>query len=348
MFKNIFNLLFNPTKKIILNKSAKLHHEDFYFLSMVKDKNQTRLWVIHHTSDDLNFGKVLASDNPVMSPHKFTNREHHLYSLKFHQNRPIKIINFKIENQIYFVSKKFSFKSHKFDSLQNIIGFEDKDLIPTRFFQYDTNHVIIREYLLGKDALLPKIKNPSSIKLSIKMDGHHYTYPVEQVITLTFQKDFEKELVLQTRDDESCRCFFHPLSLNNIHVEEEKNFDPTSPKLSHLTPDQIVELKQLRAESILNLCPKDKVLAMANYEMENNYSMEIFLSEDLDVKPAKKDHTASVTITQFRFDKDDKFGKHGLRNHASHLKPVSPDYASPMKAEIMTLHKYIPGDTYNF
>lgn len=350
MFKDFIHAIMNPVKIIVINKSAKLHQEDFHFISMVKDKEQTRLWVVHFTTDDLTFGKVLKSENPVFAPHKFTNREHHLYSIKFQQNRPIHILNFKIEDQTYNVSKKFAFKSHKFsfDEKNPIKDFHDKTLIPARFYEYNSSHVTIREYFLGRDVTLPKIIDPASISISIKMAAHNYTYPIEQPITLSFHRDFEEQVDLTAMNNQTCRCYFHPLTLNDIHAEEEKSFDPLSPNLSHLTADQIVEFRQLRRDSFLRLCPEDKVLAMVNYEIEDGYSMEVFLSESLDLKPEKIDHTAGVTVSFYKFADDHKYGRHGLRNHAMHLKAVSHDFDLPIDAEIMKLHRHIPGGTYDF
>lgn len=350
MFKELFNTLVHPLKEVILNKSAKLHHEDFHFLSMVKNKEQTRLWVVHFTPDDLNFGKVLPTENPVFTPHKFTNRERLLYSIKFQQNRPIKILSYVIEDQTYQVSKQFTLKTHRFtfDDKKPIKNFHYKALIPSRFFQYDANHVTIREYCLGKDVKLPKINDQTDITISIKMAAHNYTYPIEQPITLTFDTDFEKQVLLDTGDHQSCRCYFHPLSLNDIHTEEEKNFDPKSANLSHLTPGQITEFRQLRKTSFLNICPEDRVLAMVNYELENGYSMVVHLSENLDIRPEKKDQSDGVTVGFYRFEDGDKFGEHGLRNHAMHLTAVSRDFKSSIEAEIMMLHKHIPGGTYNY
>ncbi len=346
MLRDFLYQLINPVKEIKIDKSIQMDEYDVHFLSIIKEQNHTKLWILCHGPFENTAPHTLPGVNPIMNPEAFTKKETLQFQFGMRSRNHLAFSKITIQNQIYQFNS--SSGNHvmqlDFDAGSKIQFFTERNLIPDRFFDYEPSQLYFMQCTLAQDGKVPSIDPNKEMTISVETSQGYETYWIEQDVELSFDPSFEQQLTLTYGENGVCNGYVYPLSLYDIHSEMPKKY--TADQLKHLSDDDLVELKREMKTHSLEICPEGMSLLMMNYELEEGYSLSVYSKQTLDMKQEKK--TGNTTSALFvSVSPEDKIGKHGLLRRMSILHPVAMDYRDNTDVQILELTKTILGKLYS-
>lgn len=192
--------------------------------------------------------------------------------------------------------------------------------------------------LIGEYTKIPEID--INLPFHFTMRNETTSYFLEKPITLTVNGEYPEKLWFKNKDTGE----EHWAQINRVYLYDmwsgmEKTFSDLK-LLNHMTKEQIDDAKIDFEKKFLEICPKDMLYPIVEYECDESITLQFYTKEFLNSKPISRNYSMG-----FGMRSDNSTGKLGLKLKTSIIQEPMPENTETIDAELFQYNKTItPSD----
>lgn len=337
--KHLKKMMLIPNEEYIINKMVNIQGQDTLILSFTVEKDKNCLWTVSEREDfirdDLN--------EEEGHRHEFkTNREKLIKGIEMSRmDRNVFIKEMVIQDQIIkFTSSSSSHVSNNNpEGMMKLQHFVERGLISEEWDMVRLENMVITNYrqMEGEDA--PVIDVNRELNISLECDRRFKQILVNHPFKTEFgKKDLGKKIEYYDEELKMHKYFY----INEIY-----SFDPYEDIIEKMDKIEDLEMRKNMLdnfmESLEEVCPKDKNLAVIRYETPDNIQLSFNMKEYLDAKPIISSSASSMGWSY----NDKEIGVNGYKVRECILQPIDKDFEGEIELELTSRFLQIPGEKIN-
>ncbi|WP_172193676.1 hypothetical protein [Saccharibacillus qingshengii] len=344
--KELKDTMLIPDREVLLNRLVKINNNDVLLISLTSEQQTHKLWTLRklpERSPDPD-----EEESIYESEETFSNRE-----IMQRHLREDTVLN----NQQEFTSRMIiQGQSMTFHSSESIYGMEQNPTFYMRlqhfiengmelagFDEVELERLCLTCYEQESSEPFPDLDLDRELDIALKFDRTFCAIPVHtDPIVLEFG-DSQNETKYSFYDPfhQKNRFFYvQAWTRYDIWEETQKTFD--NPASEGFTEEEWQQLKEQRMESNESVCSRDQVLALVEYESEDNLQLNFYAQDYLDAEPLLSSGTSR---TYLLFSSDHELGPHGLKSRVDSIGPVDQTFEGTIVVELMSYYVELPEKT---
>jgi len=327
--KDLKQNMFLPDKEIFINKIVRIREVDVHLISITLEKHRTVLWGMYQL--------------PCYSDEK-TNKEKRG---EYESNRDQIVNNINEKNnfpeinisEIIIQKQKITFSSHTSIRMSNwkderdkeFEYFMEKGIIKTHWDEVDFENIIIVKCKQKNSEEFPVIDLSKKLDIILKLRGDFNEVSINQSISMKFSEMGKGNKFYFYDSIDMKKHIFYIDKMYNYDVWEEVNNNLDYELMRVLPKDQIEQMKEEYITGLEKICPKGMVLAMLEYETEDDMQLNFYSKEYLDERPV---HKSSASMMFLKSDRE--LGSNGFKSRVCMIKPVEKDFDGIIDIELLS------------
>ncbi|MGL5694442.1 MAG: hypothetical protein ACRCXA_10210, partial [Peptostreptococcaceae bacterium] len=331
--------------EIIINKKLNIRGNEVFILSLTKDDEYNKLWVIQRNKQNENNNSEIENFLPLVNgeevefnyyEEEITNRENLINDIN-NSNNTYNILIKEIEIQ----GKKITFESSSSSSvecceLETMLMFNyfiKKGMVPSEWDELDIGDMTISTYLQSLEEDFPKINSNEKVGVNLVIEEEYKEVLIQHTFTIEVKK-YEKDTKIEyIQDGYDEKQFFY---LNE--VEKYDIWKELASKLELNSENIEEDIYSLECE-----CPKEMDLLAISYENKENEQLRFITKEYLN-SPVYSEGDSIGAFFLF----GNKIGQNGCDEKLEYVKAVEKDFNERLEIELFSKYVKVPSETIYF
>lgn len=336
--REIHSEAFLPDKEILLNRPFFARGEPALLAAVTSQEGTCSAWVLYHRPAPK---RLIEQGEYVHFP---TNRLERFYSAFgshlnwFHTQSAV------IQGHtLSFSSCQSNLLSHcSPEESARLQHFLEKGIDLTPFNQYPAETICITECHFENETFFSDFDPDRPLDISLTVGADNIEHCIGNIVhTLKPGEIINERFVFS----EGKGYYLNALVFHDIHAETEAEYTDEQIRQmeeSGLTQEQIAEMNEQYAAALFNLCPKDHVLLMLEYESEDDIQLTFYDKAFLDAPP---DPPVSGSMGMIAFSGSADLGPHGHRLQYCMIRPVPKAFDEAVEIELFSWYEVLKEET---
>ncbi|WP_172251107.1 hypothetical protein [Saccharibacillus deserti] len=344
--KELKDTMLVPDREVLLNRLVKINHTDVLLISITLEQQTHKLWTLRKLPE--RSPGPDEEESVYESEETFSNRE--LMQRHLREDTVL-------DNQQEFISRMIiQGQSMTFHSSESTYGMEQNPTFYMRlqhfiengmelagFEEVELERLSLTCYEQESSEPFPDLDLDQELDIALKFDRTFCAIPVHTDPIVVEFGDSQNETKYSFHDPfcQKKRFFYvNAWTRYDIWEETQKTFE--NPASEGFTAEEWQRFKEQRMEVNKSVCSKDQVLALVQYESEDNIQLNFYAQTYLDAKPLP---SSGMSSTSLFFASDHEFGPHGLKTRVDSVGPVDRTFEGTIVVELMSYYAELPEKT---
>lgn len=341
-FKSYF---FLPDREVIIDRMIEIDDRKVCLSALTEMAGVTTMWIISEDDSE----KTARGHHFELAK---TNRESVMQSRLYHSDsREIFIKEIVFGDKVFKVGSASGGRvmEGQGDDAIKVKHFLDQGLSEATLRSFQTCKMILRGYELREGEIFDIFGTDYEGPIRIETSPGHKSISVDKSITLPFGS-YEESIEMMVKDPDSDRTYrihINGVVPYDLWAEKAKEIQTNNQKPDEMSVEDYVEWQFHLEEAYHNLCPKNKVLALMQYEADRKVSLRVhtknWLNRQIDYKNSKSSGAIGVI---FGTDNNSPVGLNGYKLMSTEIEAVDKDFCGKLEVEILDLIETLPGETF--
>lgn len=340
-FKNYF---FLPDREVIIDRMIEIDGRKVWLSALTEMAGVTTMWIISEDDSE----KMARGHHFELAK---TNRESVIQSRLYRPDSRDMVKEIVFGDKVFKVGSASGGRvmEGQGDDAIKVKHFLDQGLSEATLRSFQTCKMILRGYELREGEMFDIMGTDYEGQIRIETSPSHKIISVDKSITLPFGS-YEEPLELMVKDPDSDRTYrihINGVVPYDLWAEKAKEIQSNNQKPDDMSAEDYVEWQSRLEEVYHNLCPKDKVLALMQYEVDGKVSLSVhtknWLNRKIDYKNSK---SCGAIGTVFGTDKNSPVGLMGYKLMTTQIEAVDKDFCDKLEVEILDLIETLPGEIF--
>ncbi len=338
--KDLKDMMLLPDREILLNRRIEVEGTEMLLISITSESGVHKLWTLSRLPEQL------SNEEPIREPEQsFSNRElmqQELQNETMIGDRDRFISRMIIQGQsITFHSSQSAFWTDQNpETCMKLQHFIEKGIEFSGFEEAELSRLVLTFYEQDPDEPFPDLDLEQELDITVTFNStiRRIAVHTEPVVLKFEDSPGETKHYFYDPLHEQKRFFYmNGWTRYDIREEARKKFE--QPAEEGVTEEEWQQLNQQYMDSAASICSKDQVLALLEYESEDDIQLNFYAQDYLETKPLP---ASSMTSTHWFFKSDREVGPHGLKSRVSLIGPVDRMFEGNIVVELMSYYKEFP------
>ncbi|NGZ74700.1 hypothetical protein [Saccharibacillus alkalitolerans] len=341
--KELKDTMLLPDREILLNRLVNVEDIKLLLMSSTSENGTHKLWTLSPLPERSSEEKVIRESEESLSNRELMQRDLKRETIIGDQERFISQMIIQGRSMTFSSSQSTYFMEPDYRTYMELQHFIEKGLDLAGFEDMELERLVLTCYEQDSSEAFPDLDLDQELDITLKFAGTVRTIPVHtEPIMLNFG-DSSNEIKHYYYDPvhEKNRFFYvHAWTRYDIWGETQKRFE--NPAEEGFTEEEWQRFKEQSMKSNESVCSKDQVIALVEYESEDNLQLNFYAQDYLDAKPIR---SSGMSSTVLFFASDHELGPHGLKSRVDSIGPIDKTVEGDIIVELMSYYKELPEKT---